>query len=236
MPSNTTASTVRRAAVLALAATGLVACQSGPDSPGGASAGAVAAAPTGIPKGMARTELEAGNARFVDNRTEAHNWSTERTAKTGAFGQSPSVGILSCADSRVPVEMIFDQGVGDLFVVRVAGNSESAVAAGTFEYGVSALGVHTILVLGHTKCGAVTAAMEGKPLPGNMDSFTGVIEPAFAAGRPADGDAATLANARWQANELLKRSTILRKAVDDGAIEMLVGIYDVDTGRVRFVD
>ncbi|MEY3022273.1 MAG: hypothetical protein RIS86_1471 [Planctomycetota bacterium] len=209
----------------------LAGCRSTPDA-----APAPATAPDGIARGTARAELEAGNARFVGNRTEAHNWSTERTVKTGTFGQTPSVGILSCADSRVPVEMIFDQGVGDLFVVRVAGNSESTVAAGTFEYGVAALGVHTILVLGHTKCGAVTAAMEGKPLPGNMGSFTEVIEPAFAAGRPADGDAATLANARWQASALLERSEMLRKAVADGSVEMLLGIYDVDTGRVRFVD
>jgi hypothetical protein len=73
-------------------------------------------------------------------------------------------------------------------------------------------------------------------LPGNMGSFTEVIEPAFAAGRPADGDAATLANARWQASALLERSEMLRKAVADGSVEMLLGIYDVDTGRVRFVD
>lgn len=238
MRSIDSTSSLRQGALLLLAASALVACQSNPAPNGGASTEADATEPAGIPRGESRAELEAGNARFVGNRTAAHNWSTERTQRTGQFGQSPSVGILSCADSRVPVEMIFDQGVGDLFVVRVAGNSESATAAGTFEYGVKALGVHTILVLGHTKCGAIDAAMQGKPLPGEMGAFTDAIMPAFAAPnpRPANLDAASEANARWQAAQLLKRSEILRTAVADGSIELMCGIYDVDTGRVRFLD
>jgi carbonic anhydrase len=193
-------------------------------------------APTGIAKGAALAELKAGNARFVNSTATAHTWQTERVAKTGEFGQTPSVGVLSCADSRVPVEMVFDQGVGELFVVRVAGNSESDTAAGTFEYGVAALGVHTILVLGHTKCGAVDAAVAGKPLPGNMGSFTKVIAPALEGKKFDNLTAAAEANVRWQADQLLKRSEILRAAHEKGDLTMLRGIYDVETGVVRFID
>ncbi|MDI9402473.1 MAG: carbonic anhydrase [Limnohabitans sp.] len=194
------------------------------------------AAPNGIAKGAALAELKAGNARFVNSTATAHTWQTERVAKTGEFGQTPSVGVLSCADSRVPVEMVFDQGVGELFVVRVAGNSESDTAAGTFEYGVAALGVHTILVLGHTKCGAVDAAVAGKPLPGNMGSFTKVIAPALEGKKFDNLTAAAEANVRWQADQLLKRSEILRAAHEKGDLTMLRGIYEVETGVVRFID
>lgn len=195
-----------------------------------------ATAPVGIAKGKALEELKAGNARFVNSSATAHTWQLERVAKTGEFGQTPSVGVLSCADSRVPVEMVFDQGVGDLFVVRVAGNSESVTAAGTFEYGVAALGVHTILVLGHTKCGAIDAAVAGKPLPGNMGSFTEVIAPALQGNKFDNLTAAAEANVRWQSAQLLQRSALLREAKAKGEIELMHGIYDVDTGVVRFLD
>ena len=197
---------------------------------------APASAPTGIAKGTSLEELKSGNARFVQGTSTAHTWQSERVAKTGTFGQTPSVGVLSCADSRVPVEMVFDQGVGELFVVRVAGNSESNTAAGTFEYGVAALGVHTILVLGHTKCGAVDAAVAGKPLPGNMGSFTKVIAPALEGKKFDNLTAAAEANVRWQSEQLLKRSEILRTAHEKGDLTMLRGIYDVETGVVRFID
>lgn len=190
----------------------------------------------GIPKGEAREALVQGNERFRSGGVEATSWQEERVVQTGTYGQSPSVGVLSCADSRVPVELVFDQGVGDLFVVRVAGNSESDTAAGTFEYGVVALGVHTILVLGHTKCGAVEAAFKEKDLPGNMGSFTKVIRPALDKASPDDLDEAVEANVRWQAKQLLARSEILRQAIADGQLDMLMAVYDVETGQVRFID
>lgn len=190
-----------------------------------------------IEAGNAKQDLIAGNQRFLDGKVEAHTWADERVISTGTYGQTPSIGILSCADSRVPLELIFDQGVGDLFVVRVAGNFEDAGAAGTFEYGVEALGVHTLLVLGHTKCGAVEATLAGKKLPGNMPTFVAAIEPAIkAAGGEMTLDAAVEANVRWQQNALLERSAILRKAADEGRLQMMGAIYDVDTGRVRFID
>jgi carbonic anhydrase len=174
----------------------------------------------------------------------AHTWHEERVVQTGEFGQSPSVGVLSCADSRVPVEIIFDQGVGDLFVVRLAGFIDTVEGAGTFEYGYLVLGMHSLLVLGHTKCGAVDATIKGKPLPGNIPVLAKAIAPAVADTtkngkedkNPAFMNAAVEANVRYQMKTLLARSEILRKAQAEGKLTVLGGIYDVDTGAVRFLD
>ncbi|MGA1391932.1 MAG: carbonic anhydrase [Phycisphaerales bacterium] len=169
----------------------------------------------------AKQDLIQGNQRFLDGDLENHTWLHEQVVETGTYGQSPSIGVLSCADSRVPLELIFDQGVGDLYVVRVAGNFEDAAAAG----------------LGHTKCGAVEATLAGKKLPGNMPTFVAAIEPAIAAaGGEMTLDAAVEANVRWQLNAMLERSAILRKAADEGRMQMFGAIYDVDTGKVRFID
>jgi carbonic anhydrase len=199
-----------------------------------------AAATTIAPK-MALQELKAGNSRFLSGDVRMHDWRHERTVKTGTDGQTPSIGVLTCADSRTPPEMIFDQGVGSLFVVRIAGNFQNDVAVGTFEYGVAALGVHTIVVMGHTKCGAVGATVAGKDLPGKMPAFVAAIKPAIA-GLPkgADGKAsvsdAEIANVRWQAGQLVQNSEILSKAKADGKLDVLCAIYDVETGAVRFLD
>ena len=207
----------------------------------GSAATAKRSSPNGIPKGKALEELTAGNKRYLSGGVMTHSWLQERIEVTGDIGQSPSVGILSCADSRVPVEMIFDQSVGDLFVVRVAGNYQSPDAAGTFEFGVEALGVHTVLVLGHTKCGAVNAALDGANPPGNMSTFIRAIRPALEAqtgGIPSikSPTEAVEINVRWQLQQLLARSEILRKAREDGRLQVLLGVYDVTTGVVRFLD
>jgi carbonic anhydrase len=207
-----------------------------------APAPAVDGSGTGIPAGQARAALVAGNRRFLDGGMRAHAWQNERVAQTGQYGQSPSVGILSCADSRVPVELIFDQGVGDLFVVRMAGNFDTPGATATFEYGVAALGVHTLLVLGHTKCGAVAAAVDGKDLPGSMPIFVREIRPAIEQaiagrkGQPAEAilNAAIEVNVRQQMRKL-EESAILRDAKAKG-VQVLGAVYDVDTGTVRFLD
>jgi len=198
----------------------------------------------GIQPGHTKQALLDGNERFLQGGVYDHSWQHERVIRTGEFGQSPSVGLLSCADSRVPPETIFDQGVGDLFVVRVAGNIDNADATGTFEYGFKALGMNSVVVLGHTKCGAVQAAIEGKPLPGNIQGISDAIQPALTDLRTRQANmppeafavAAAEANARWQLKELLARSSILRQAVADGELAVFCAIYDVDTGRVRFLD
>jgi carbonic anhydrase len=213
----------------------LAACaSSGPRS----SSGSVS---TTIEPGMALQALKDGNARYLSGDVRTHDWLHERIVKTGTDGQTPSVGVLTCADSRTPPELIFDRGIGSLFVVRIAGNFQNDVAVGTFEYGVAALGVHTIVVMGHTKCGAVGATVAGKDLPGKMPAFVAAIKPAIA-GLPkgADGKAsvadAEIANVRWQAGQLVKNSEILSKAKAEGALTVLCAIYDVESGAVRFLD
>ncbi|GDY03429.1 carbonic anhydrase [Planctomycetota bacterium] len=199
---------------------------------------------TGIKPADAKAELQAGNQRYLKGGVQSHSWQSERINYTGQFGQSPSVGVLTCADSRTPPEMIFDQGIGDLFVVRVAGNYEEVDATATFEYGYTALKMHTIMVLGHTKCGAVNATFDGKPLPGNMQVIASAIAPALAGLRTPDVGAngkpdltlASEANVRWQAKRILLRSEILRKAKEEGALAIMCAIYDVDTGVVRFIE
>jgi len=164
--------------------------------------------------------------------------------KTGEFGQSPSVAILSCSDSRVPLEIIFDQGVGDLFPVRTAGFVNCIEATGTFEYGVAALGVNSLMVLGHTKCGAVHATLEGKPLPGSIPMIAKAIQPAVADLLKNKKDAtvndlmnaAVEANVRYQMKQVMGSSELLRKAQADGKLTLVMAIYDVDTGAVRFLD
>lgn len=204
-------------------------------------AGVLAVSCTNVPPrtghialGHAKVELAEGNQRFLDGGMNAHAWQEERVIQTGEFGQSPSIGVLTCADSRTPPELIFDQGVGDLFVVRIAGNFVDDGALGTFEYGTAALGVHTILVLGHTKCGAVAATCEGKTLPGKMNVFTSAIRPAVVAG--ATPSEAEVANVRWQMKQLVERSEMLRAAQAAGTLAVLGAMYDVETGAVLFLD
>ena len=231
-----------RLPLAALLATLLAACS----TPPGATTPAAASTdqPSGIARGQARTELEAGNLRFLQGGMQSHAWHDEQVVRTGRDGQSPSVGVLGCADSRVPVELVFDQGVGDLFVVRMAGNFDTPGATATFEYGVSALGVHTLLVLGHTKCGAVGATLSGKELPGGMSMFAQHIRPAIertladAKGKSPEQlqAAAEEENVRSQMRQLEQGSAIIREAKATKGLQILGAIYDVDTGRVRFLD
>ena len=198
----------------------------------------------GIPEEKARTTLEAGNFRFVEGKALAHSWQKGMVAKTGSIGQTPSVAVLTCADSRTPPEVIFDMGVGDLFVCRNAGGFDTPEVNATFEYGVVALGVHTILVLGHTKCGAVTATLEGKPVPGNISLLTKALQPGIAKIHQDHADLskedqlnhAVEALVRYQMIELIKNSELLQKAKADGKLQILGAVYDVETGRVRFLE
>jgi carbonic anhydrase len=192
----------------------------------------------------AKATLEKGNQRFAEGKSIAHTWQKGNVAKTGALGQSPSVAILTCADSRTPPELIFDMGVGDLFVCRNAGGFDTPEVNATFEYGVAALGVHTILVLGHTKCGAVTATLEGKPVPGNISLLTKALQPGIEKIHQEHKDLskedqlnhAFEALTRYQMIEIIKNSELLQKAKADGKLQVIGAVYDVETGRVRFLD
>ena len=122
--------------------------------------------------------LLAGNKRFVENKLEAPNQDPARL-KEVSTEQKPLVSIMSCSDSRVPLAIVFDRGIGDLFVVRDAGNIATPEEIGSLEYGGFVLGTPVVMVLGHEKCGAVKAALEGKPLPGQLGSIVAAIQPAI---------------------------------------------------------
>ena len=192
----------------------------------------------------AKATLEKGNQRFAEGKSIAHTWQTGTVAKTGTLGQAPSVAVLTCSDSRTPAELIFDMGVGDLFVCRNAGGFDTPEVNATFEYGVAALGVHTILVLGHSKCGAVTATLEGKPVPGNISLLTKSLQPGIEKIHKEHGDlskADQLNHAveeltRYQMIEVIKNSELLQKAKADGKLQVMGAVYDVETGKVRFLN
>ena len=154
--------------------------------------------------------------------------------------QHPFAIILSCSDSRVPPEMVFDQGLGDLFVVRVAGNVIDDHSVGTSEYGVDHLGARLIVVLGHQSCGAVKAAKEtigakGKA-PGHIESLVTAIKPAVEATANDDLDTTIKANVKHIVQALRSSTPILKPKIDSGDVQVIGGYYSLDTGGVTFLD
>ena len=148
--------------------------------------------------------------------------------------QEPFAAILSCADSRVPVELIFDQTIGHIFVARVAGNVVTPEIIGSLEYGAAVLGTKVILVLGHAGCGAVKAAIQGKAVPGQISSLFPHIQPAVTqAGH--DLAAATKANAKIQAALLESASPVLAPLVQEKKLKIVAGYYDLATGKASVV-
>ncbi|MDQ2908383.1 MAG: carbonic anhydrase [Candidatus Eremiobacteraeota bacterium] len=193
----------------------------------------------GVSSAQALSRLRAGNARFVDGKLTHQNGVVERRlALTGH--QAPFASILSCSDSRVPPELLFDASVGDLFVVRNAGNFVGPPVLGTLEYGYDALGVKLIVVLGHEKCGAVSATSEAlrdkKPLPPHLDVIEAAIAPGIATIVAARGTlhAAVVANAKAQAARLLS-SPILGPAIKNRSCTIIPADYDFTTGKVSFL-
>jgi carbonic anhydrase len=182
-------------------------------------------------------ELLAGNKRFVDQKREYPDQSLERL-RLVAKGQYPFASILGCADSRVPAEMIFDQGLGDLFVIRVAGNVAGDTAIGSLEYSTAVLGCQLIMVLGHSKCGAVTEALKEDPAPGRISFILEEIRPALGRlkSKSRNLQEAIVANVQYQAEELLESSVILANLVREGKLKIVGGLYDIDTGKVSIVN
>jgi carbonic anhydrase len=177
------------------------------------------------------TELVQGNKRFSDQKIKQPNRGTFRLREV-ASGQKPFAAILGCADSRVPAEIIFDQGLGDLFVVRVAGNVASPEEIGSLEYGTLVLGAKVILVLGHKRCGAVKAAMDNKPVPGQIGSILKMIKPLKVANTNETGDllkATTIANVKNQI-ATLKASPVITELLASSKLKIIGGFYDLDTG------
>ncbi len=181
-------------------------------------------------------QLMAGNQRFVQHQQQHPDQSQQRI-KELAQAQHPVATILSCADSRVPAEIIFDQGLGNIFDVRIAGNIVTPEAMGSIEYAVVLLNTPLLMVLGHERCGAVTAAVQNKPLPGEIGTLVQAILPAMERVKGQPGDAVengVTANVRYQV-ERLQRSSLLTERQQSGALKIVGGRYDLDTGTVTIV-
>jgi len=179
--------------------------------------------------------LMEGNERFVNDKLTNLGQSLNILRQHTVEKQEPFATVLSCVDSRVPVELVFDQTIGQLLVARVAGNIITPEILGSLEFGAALLKTKVILVLGHSSCGAVTAAMKGDAVPGLIGSFFPHIQPAV---DKAHGDLqkAVEENARLQAGLLEKSSPLLAGLVQDGELKIVAGIYDLASGRVSLLD
>jgi len=196
---------------------------------------AIAADPAtpSVPADEALSRLKAGNERFTNSKVSEGKPVAARRAET-AQAQHPFALIVGCADSRTAPELVFDQNIGDLFVVRTAGNLVDDYALGTIEYGVEHLGVRLIVVLGHERCGAVTAALASGSAPGHINSLVRDIQPAVAASKGKEGDA--LANAIHE-NDAQVAAKIRKQAQLGGLAsqaKIVEGYYDLDTGKVEW--
>ncbi|MBC7672531.1 MAG: carbonic anhydrase [Polaromonas sp.] len=178
--------------------------------------------------------LYRGNARFVEGKITAPNRNMERLKEVAA-GQKPFAAFLGCADSRVPVEIVFDQGFGDVFVTRIAGNVADAAIIGSLEFGVEVLGAQVLYVLGHSKCGAVSATLKGDAVPGQISTLYQHIRRA-AKESGGDLDVAIRRNVQIQAEILSEASPVIARRIADGKLLIAGGIYDLYTGRVQPVD
>jgi carbonic anhydrase len=180
-------------------------------------------------------ELMAGNRRFTSGRLIAHEQDLAILKQHTEEKQEPFAAVLSCADSRVPVELVFDQSIGHIFVTRVAGNFLTPEIIGSLEYGAAVLGTKVILVMGHSNCGAVKATIQGKEVPGQISSLFPHIQPAVdQAG--SNLEAATKANAKIQAALLRESSTVISRLVKSGGVKVVAGYYDLGTGAVTLVE
>jgi carbonic anhydrase len=181
-------------------------------------------------------KLMQGNERFVKGKRQNPNQDLARLTEVAA-GQNPFAAILSCADSRVPSELVFDQGLGDLFVVRVAGNVAAPQEIGSLEFSTLVLGAKVLLVMGHERCGAVDAAIQDAQVPGQIGSILDSIRPAV--GRVSENMSDRLtevckANVLLQI-ERLNASPVLSQLVEEGKLKIVGAYYDLDTGSATLV-
>ena len=201
------------------------------------SGGAMAADPTSssVTPEEALGRLKAGNERFANSKVSTGKPVAARRAET-AQEQHPFAIIVGCADSRTAPEIIFDQNIGDLFVIRTAGNLVDDYALGSIEYAVANLGARLIVVLGHERCGAVKAALGGGSAPGHINSLVRDIQPAVAASKEKEGDALTNAVHENDAEvaEKIKKQAQLGELASQ--VRVVEGYYDLDTGKVEWTE
>jgi carbonic anhydrase len=219
----------------------LAACAPGPKAPVYVPVTPTPRGPDKLESGAALDRLTAGNIRFVSQQMRYPDQSAERRAQA-AQAQSPFAAVLCCSDSRVPPEVIFDQGLGDLYVVRVAGNVTDDPIIGSLEYGAEQLGLSLIVVLGHTQCGAVRAALEafylGAGAPAHINSLVQAIEPAVQASQAQPGDPwrnAVTANIHLTVARLQSSPPTLAQKVKAQELQIVGALYNLDTGWVEFL-
>jgi carbonic anhydrase len=187
--------------------------------------------------------LKEGNVRWSSGRTTSPNVDAERMSTLADQGQSPFATIITCSDSRIPVERVFDRGVGDLFVIRVAGNRAGDSETGTVEYGVEHLKTPLLVVMGHSKCGAVAAAASKAPLHGKVAQLVAGIEPAVERARRLNPNAdekeitpLAIRENVWQTVfDLYRTSSTVRAMVQKGDVKVVGAVYDIATGKVEFL-
>jgi carbonic anhydrase len=178
--------------------------------------------------------LAEGNQRYLAQKLISFNEDLDILKAHSEEHQEPFAAVLSCADSRVPVELVFDQSIGHVFVVRVAGNVATPDTIASLEYGAAVLGIKALLVLGHTNCGAVKATIAGKAVPGQISTLYQYIHPAIAG---ANGDLTTASrqNAMLQASVLRDTSPVLGDLVKQKKLAIRSAIYDVGSGKVTML-
>ena len=217
-----------------------------------AGAGLLAAAPSGRmaqsqpiaaadSPDAAMTLLAEGNARYVANQPRERDFSAGRASRS--LGQAPFAAILACADSRVSPELVFDQGPGDLFVVRVAGNFVTPDGLGSLEFGTAVLGAKVIMVLGHSACGAVDATVaalqKGNTLPGHIADLVRAMKPGIEPALQQPGgdlaQRAVAANVRYNVERLEQATPILAGMVAEKKVRVVGAVYDLATGKIAMV-
>jgi len=183
--------------------------------------------------------LKEGNARFTGGKPKTRDLKAQVAAT--AAGQYPFAAVVSCMDSRVPIELVFDQGIGDLFGLRVAGNIVDTNFLGSLEYATKVVGAKLIVVMGHTSCGAVKGAIDDVKL-GNLTALLADIQPAIAAAGPPVGtskdhafvDRVAAANVRLAMRHIREGSAVIREMLDSGKVGLVGSMYDLSTGKVVF--
>lgn len=188
-------------------------------------------------------KLKDGNMRYLSGLSNVPRVDVERRELTATQGQHPIATVLGCSDARVPPEIVFDQKFGNLFVIRVAGNVTGTSEVASTEYGVHYLGTPLVVVLGHSACGAVKAAVEKTPLDGKLPKLVELITPAVDAAKKAHPsaagaelmEAAVEENVRHQMKELTTNSDVLKKAVASKKLMVVGAIRNIKTGRVRWL-
>jgi carbonic anhydrase len=199
-----------------------------------AGVGRRAFAQTGMSGEDAIHELMAGNERYIAGKITSFPEDLKILKEKTVLKQEPFAAVLSCADSRVPVEILFDQSIGHVFVTRVAGNVVTPEIMASLEYGVAALGLKAVLILGHTNCGAIAAAVQGKEVPGQISVLYQHLMPGV---RDSHGDVveAVKANVVFQTRLVRESSTVIAKAVKEGGVKVAGGVYDLGAGRVSII-